>query len=727
MGEIKRLINRKVIYIIIISLILCVLCYILKSAGTDGVREYLADNNIYNGAINSLSKKDIQTADKYIENLKENGKKNISDELTDYMNYINGYGEFIENTLLNAEKSQQFSIFNKADDYTMRNINKIYKDYIKLRKVKPQIVNQRAFISYGNNIALISMFVIFIILYMLFNMQKEYDNREILFSYSAPKGRFALAVRRNIIITITAIILTIAFNLVIYILSNMLYGYVDYTAPVQSVSSYSKCSMNIPIITELFLNVLETGIGLALIAMLTNLVFNIMYNKYISICFLGGLFFIEWRAALLVQNNSVNRILANINLYRIIDYSTYHKNYQNINIFNYPISSYVLIFTITLVLFVAFFLLSALTYAKRYPYRKQFFAKVKNNIEIMSGKVFCKLGFVYFELYKLLIRGKKLFIIIAFILAEIILIYGTRVDFPARQRQMDRIYEEYGGDDWERFNGYVQNYENEISQAEVYIEDIKGVSADDENAHNIFMEAESLNSDLNEKRKILSEYKHITERKERIEADKGLVVYAMSDRGYDEIYGSNSYIREAGIIIMLIVITVIISSGYYIEEEQSGVDRLIKCSESGIAKVYNMKLYILSAVITGVSVLLIFIDMFFMAKLYGFKYINAPLVSITFMESRAGIIFANMKIWQYIILDIITKLSVIIISMFTALELSFKTRNLFYAPAVILLMSIAGVFSIYAYVYIKFFIILLAVVIMWGYIFLHRSCKEWGK
>ena len=643
------------------------------------------------------------------------------------MNYINGYGEFIENTLLNAEKSQQFSIFNKADDYTMRNINKIYKDYIKLRKVKPQIVNQRAFISYGNNIALISMFVIFIILYMLFNMQKEYDNREILFSYSAPKGRFALAVRRNIIITITAIILTIAFNLVIYILSNMLYGYVDYTAPVQSVSSYSKCSMNIPIITELFLNVLETGIGLALIAMLTNLVFNIMYNKYISICFLGGLFFIEWRAALLVQNNSVNRILANINLYRIIDYSTYHKNYQNINIFNYPISSHVLIFTITLVLFVAFFLLSALTYAKRYPYRKQFFAKVKNNIEIMSGKVFCKLGFVYFELYKLLIRGKKLFIIIAFILAEIILIYGTRVDFPARQRQMDRIYEEYGGDDWERFNGYVQNYENEISQAEVYIEDIKGVSADDENAHNIFMEAESLNSDLNEKRKILSEYKHITERKERIEADKGLVVYAMSDRGYDEIYGRNSYIREAGIIIMLIVITVIISSGYYIEEEQSGVDRLIKCSESGIAKVYNMKLYILSAVITGVSVLFIFIDMFFMAKLYGFKYINAPLVSITFMESRAGIIFANMKIWQYIILDIITKLSVIIISMFTALELSFKTRNLFYAPAVILLMSIAGVFSIYAYVYIKFFIILLAVVIMWGYIFLHRSCKEWGK
>ena len=726
MGEIKRLINRKVIYIIIISLILCVLCYILKSAGTDGVREYLADNNIYNGAINSLSQKDIQTADKYIENLKENGKKNISDELTDYMNYINGYGEFIENTLLNAEKSQQFSIFNKADDYTMRNINKIYKDYIKLRKVKPQIVNQRAFISYGNNIALISMFVIFIILYMLFNMQKEYDNREILFSYSAPKGRFALAVRRNIIITITAIILTIAFNLVIYILSNMLYGYVDYTAPVQSVSSYSKCSMNIPIITELFLNVLETGIGLALIAMLTNLVFNIMYNKYISICFLGGLFFIEWRAALLVQNNSVNRILANINLYRIIDYSTYHKNYQNINIFNYPISSHVLIFTITLVLFVAFFLLSALTYAKRYPYRKQI-AKVKNNIEIMSGKVFCKLGFVYFELYKLLIRGKKLFIIIAFILAEIILIYGTRVDFPARQRQMDRIYEEYGGDDWERFNGYVQNYENEISQAEVYIEDIKGVSADDENAHNIFMEAESLNSDLNEKRKILSEYKHITERKERIEADKGLVVYAMSDRGYDEIYGSNSYIREAGIIIMLIVITVIISSGYYIEEEQSGVDRLIKCSESGIAKVYNMKLYILSAVITGVSVLFIFIDMFFMAKLYGFKYINAPLVSITFMESRAGIIFANMKIWQYIILDIITKLSVIIISMFTALELSFKTRNLFYAPAVILLMSIAGVFSIYAYVYIKFFIILLAVVIMWGYIFLHRSCKEWGK
>lgn len=721
MGEIKRFFNKKAVYIIMISLILCVLCYVLTSIGTSGISEFLSDNNIYNTAINNISKNDIQDVDKYIEDLNENENKNISKDLIDYINYINGYSEFIENTLLNAKKAQEFSIFSKDNDYVMRNINKIYNDYDNLTEVNLQIINEKAFVNYEKYISVISIFVIFIILYILFNIQKEYDNGEILFSYSAKNGRFVLALKRNILITIIAIAFNLLFNSILYIISNILYGYVDYTAPIQSISSYSKCSINMSIGIEWIVNVLETGMGIALIAMIAHFLFNFIHNKYISICLFGSLFLAEWKLSLIVQNNSINRILANINLFRIIDYSTYFKNYQNINIFNYPISSHLLIFIITLVLFIVFFLLSAIIYAKRYPYKNIFLGKLKNVFEVMFGKFSCKFGFVYFELYKMLIRGKKLLIVIAFILIEIVLIYGTKVDFPARQRQMDNVYEEYGGNDWDSFNKYIQDYENEINESETKIEIMKNTSVDDENAHNILMEAERLNSDINEKKKILNEYKSVAERKVKIEEDKGIVIYAMSDRGYNEIYGSNSYIRESGIIIMLIVITVLISAGYYMEEQQSGVCKLMKCSQYGINKIYKLKLAILCTVILLITMLFVFTDIFLLGKIYEFKYINAPLITLTFMESKVAALFANIKIWQYIMLDIITKLSLVLLSLFVTLELSFKTRSLFYVSAVILLMSIVGVFSIYANVYVKLFIILLSVIIMARYIFVHRN------
>lgn len=692
MGVIKRLLNKKTIYVTFITLFMCVLCYVVWCIGTTGVSTFVKNNKLYNETLNKIIDDD-SAAEQYINELRKSGSKDMADDIQGYVSYIEGYEEYISNTVDNAVQTKEFSIFAKNNGYVIRNVDKICKDYSKLEQVKPRPVNTGSVDNYEKYIPVISGFVLIIICYMLFNMQKERDNGEILFTYSAAKGRFSLAVKRNIIITFTAFILTLIFNAVLYAVSVLLYGAADLSAPVQSISSYAKCSSVISIGGMLLINVLETGLGVSLIAVSANLVFNVLNNKYIAICLLGVVFFMEWRVSLTVQNNSVKRLLANINLYRITDYSVYHKNYQNINVFGYPVSSYILMFIIITVLYVVCFILSACAYAWHYPYTKEPFilSKVKIGFEQLSGYLTSRCGLIGMELYKLLIRGRKILLVVTFVIAELILINVTKVEFPSRQVQMDKVYEEYGGADWERFITYVNDYEISIQDTEDEIANIKSSVSDKEEAHNILMDAEKLSAEAQEKRKVLEEYRAVIARMERISNSDGIAIYAMSDRGYNEIYGVNSYIRECGIMIMLIVIVVILGAGYYMEERQSGVCRLMSCSKKGVYDIYRFKKRLILITTFIIAMIFILTDVLLLNKMYGYKYINAPLISLTFMENKVWTLVKGIKIWQYIIINIAAKMAVVLVTLHITLMCSRRFRSLFFVPVVILVMSAVGI------------------------------------
>ena len=181
--------------------------------------------------------------------------------------------------------------------------------------------------------------------------------------------------------------------------------------------------------------------------------------------------------------------------------------------------------------------------------------------------------------------------------------------------------------------------------------------------------------------------------------------YAMSDRGYSEIFGVNSYIREVGIMIILIISCVLLASGYYLEEKQSGVLCILRCSDYGVKKIYSAKIRIITVVTLVLTMILVAVDMLILKKMYGFHYMSAPLISLTFMENKIPLVFMDIKIWQYMILDVLTKLSVVLCTLFVTLLFSLKTRSLFFVPLLMLVMAVTGTISIFAGVVVKLGII----------------------
>jgi hypothetical protein len=96
----------------------------------------------------------------------ENGSttSNLNTATEEYVSYIDGYGDYINNILESAERTKNFSVFSN-DKFVVRNIEKTYNDYSNVASVQPEITNTSGFDMYIKYISITSAFVFFIILY----------------------------------------------------------------------------------------------------------------------------------------------------------------------------------------------------------------------------------------------------------------------------------------------------------------------------------------------------------------------------------------------------------------------------------------------------------------------------------------------------------------------------------------------------------------------------------
>jgi hypothetical protein len=120
-------------------------------------------------------------------------------------------------------------------------------------------------------------------------------------------------------------------------------------------------------------------------------------------------------------------------------------------------------------------------------------------------------------------------------------------------------------------------------------------------------------------------------------------------------------------------------------------------------------------------VILLGVDYYELHQMYEFKYLNAPVVSLKFMEKETGSVFAGIRIWQYILIDIAFKMSVSMVTLVITLLCSLKLKTIFFVPVVAFLSALGGSLGLFAGIAVK---IVLIVAMM---IFLVYSVGITGK
>ena len=276
------------------------------------------------------------------------------------------------------------------------------------------------------------------------------------------------------------------------------------------------------------------------------------------------------------------------------------------------------------------------------------------------------------EMYKFLITARGWIVICVVVFITIFICNNQKIAYSEDEKKRDEYYQQYGGRDYSGFTSLIEQRQNDVYEAQAKLDTAReqyerGELSEDDVSRYVYnlMDAERLLDNM-------SEYMQQIEYVSQIKEQYGIDAYVMSQRGYDQIFGSKGTTRKLLIYIILGFGVVLIAETENSVEYKNGMNMLIGSSKKGRRWEHTVKAAAV-CILVGVSAFLLYIiEMIIMYKAYGMPYINAPLISLTYMNTAK--VFRNITISQYMLILMAEE---ILFAVAVGLETVFASRHIF--------------------------------------------------
>lgn len=678
--EIKRLLSKKVLLAGVFILLFQAVAFIGNLIGKNEWGEQKWENKKYNQEIEELSQMPLDESLNISNERFASDKDTVTKKVADKLQYLAGYAESIQKILENAKKSEEFSIFQNHGSYAYANTRKTAEDFKKMEGISPGLDKDRVTGSLLK-FPYISYYVCAFMMYAIYEMLKERDNGMWEITHTTQNGRSRIAWNRALALsTVAAGCYMLCFT-VNFIIACLFYGTDDFGGFIQTLQEYARYPKPLSKGMYLCIYVFKSIIALIAAVMFMYLVFTAL-QRNLAVVALFGTFWVEWQL-MRIPVYSNFKLLRYINMMNIFNNTSIEQEYQNLNILGNAVSASSVVFWAEILLAAACIGLAVFIYGRKYPNKTAWFDKLTTRVQKFMQRILAKFSLGAKEAYKILIAKRVLLFILLGVLAGAWAFNATKVYFPEAQRDMDDAYITYGGGDWDRFDSYVsqltKEYEENLSKAQDIRNRIMAGTLGPESVPDAHIyENRAANIQIH-----LKEYNKKQELKRSFNRDYG--IYAMSDRGYSQIIGPDSMLRETVIGIIVILLLVIAASHVFGYERRASTKSLLKISGKGITHVWKKKIICISC-ITGIILLLFYgLDYFALIREYEIPYLDAQIQSLTFFAENT----ARISIRNYIILVMGFKVTLSICAAASVLVISSdeRTKNEMYLPILAVLYS----------------------------------------
>lgn len=628
--------------------------------------------------------------------------------------YISHFSESIDEVLTNAAQIRLFSIFQGDNKYAVSNVDKTERDFKKLRGLTLEVDHDRVTAAVAANKYKNYLILIFII-YILYDLMKEYENGmwNIVHSMSFGRGRFYI--RREIALISCVAFLSIIFHLSEIIAGTLMYGIDDFANPIQTLQSFSKCTYMISKGGYLLLYLGSCIVTLTVLSTVIYMLFVIITNRTFAVIIIFLVTGIELTFCKIEALFESRKLLQYINIFHYLDPTEYDRLYYNMNFFNRAVGIKTIAYSLLAILFL--FSVSMIFIVGQFRYVTIKAHKILNTLDTFIQKIFSRFHYIGMEIAKSFVCNRLMVLLIA---GGVLIIYicgYAKVTFPERQKKIDEIIFEYGGSDTNGFISYVENmqreYEDKSSQAQELYGRQDATVEEKNRAFYLQEEATILNNHLYE----------LQIKVEQIQAyrEKGIEIYAVSDRGYNEIIGSNSIVRENVIMIALIIVSAFAAFGCWNYERKSNVISIIKAMPNGNTWLWKRKMAISGLIIFAAFILFYGYDFYKLLTWYQTEFWNAPVQSLSFITERFSI-----DIRGYVIIKMIYRLLLVtwVYSLISMLATNNKVKNqmyvIFFIACVSLIYLLTNNSSLYIVIPICF------IMAMSSLVMIIESKKNWS-
>ena len=679
MFEWRRIFSRKVLVAGVLLFLLQQLLFLSGQLDGTGFWKQLEENRIYYNEVTARKEQSYEELRAEVSLLQKESAGEWTNLLLEKAKYLNSYPQSILDIVDRAKSTASIGLF-QTDPYTTDNIRKTAEDFADLAGVVLPLDHDRATEAVLNDIWRVP-FVYLFLLYIIYELLRERDGGTWELLHTLPDGRGRLIIRRIFCLCVVCIgyhLILFAGNLAC---SCLFYGMDDFGGVIQTISDYAKYPRAESKGMYLCRSFLQNTLAALTMTMASWLVFTWLRNRNAAVVVLLGLFAVEWNW-MKIPVQSRFALLRYLNLCGLLDLNRLDRVYQNVRLADHAVSANLLVALVGVGLTAGSVIGMIGLYQKQYPGLRTLFLKkwtdpVMRRLRFLAAH----LPFAGSDLYKLLVSGKGILILAVGWMICFGALGRTWVTFPEIADEMDQMYQEYGGSDWQRFTDYVDSLREEMTACQEQLAAARSEMKNSESGGILLDQIGMQEQKLQSLNICLTEFTQTQQRYEEVKKRTGIEIYAISSRGYDEVIGSNAYMRACVTGIVLMVTAMVLASRVFLVETASGMKPVIRTSMKGTGFVFLMKLAVYSALCLGNCFITYGWQLHALLKRYPLYSLTAPIQSLDFLADES----LGISIHTYMILTCWDQLWIVLFSGSLILWFSSDSgrKNQLYLPAVI--------------------------------------------
>lgn len=569
--------------------------------------------------------------------------------LSDQINHVNTYKDYLKSVEEDKDKLLKVSIFHKKGSFSYNNIIKTAEDFQKLNSVETTPAIEKGVTAISNYwISDLSILLIIIILSINIFLQ-ERENEILNLLKANKKGRQPLIITKLITMILSVTIITAFVYFSLIIISNKLYGFGDIDRSVQSISNFRECNLLISVKEYLVLFIIFKIFTSIMISVIVTMI--IQLNKNVTKSYIAVVTFIllSYMFYKFIPFNSALNALKYINIFSFLAVGKLVGEYININFFTKAINLFSIYKIMLVTVLPTFIGINILIFIKEKDIKgKEFnlniFLKLKSKISRMT----IPSTLFFNEIYKIIIENK----------AYVVILIAVFISISNININEERSYD----NDTIIYKNYINKLSGVLTQGkEKYLEreQQKLYSIGDQKLKNEYLlqknkitrdeyEKKSLKLEiLNKKVEAFDEVYNQYQYLKYIKDTKNINVHFIDKNIKEELFNLKSELNNG---IYLSILLIIILSNIFSKEYKSGAIILIQGSKER-KKLFLYK-FIISYIITTILLILVYIPTYInVIDEFGIEFLKAPIQSI---EQYMNI-SANLTIIQFIILESILK------------------------------------------------------------------------
>ncbi len=664
MGELKRLLNRRFAVLLIVVAVANMCLFAYQQLEGKSFVELMEENAYRRECLEKYSK---YGPDKAMELLTDDnnglseGDKDkyrlVTKEMRIKFAYLSGFDKELAQVQANAEHMKKFSIFTKKESFSYNNIIKTAKDFKRLEGVKLTITNDKAVSEF--TVYYYTFYIAMgLMLLVIYNLFMERENNMWTIVHSSAYGRAKIGVTRGLVLLIISLIVTGGLYFTTFLTALCMYGGADdLFAPIQTLSEYGHFTYALNKLEYVMLNFIFSWFAIYALSMFLWMLFTMFRKRNQALVISGILFGIESLLYYRISYQSVYALFKQINVVRLLNINAILGNYENRGWGTLVVS----VSTITVIVLVATVVMAYVasitaTVMMRPEQKKTLLAKMTDYIWMWYQKVFAPLPVMLKEFHKLLVTAKGLAVMVAMVVVAMYFAANGKTEFSESMEKRDEIYLSKGGSNYSEIEKIVDTALADYNVAQAYAQEMTKKYYNGEISFEELYGASSNLEYYQLKLKNVEEFIAKMEYLDRIEAERGVKGYLISDRGYESIFGKYGQMRELILLIVIVSAIMIIISEVSLLESRTGMESILCSAVKGRRWLTVRKVVAGIVMATMLFGIVYVIDYAWMFSYYGMPYISAPVISLTFMEACPF----NVTIAEWMLLRLLVRYLVVL-------------------------------------------------------------------